>query len=491
LSPNGQSLAASKRGDADSLGFLIGAVAASVIVARLALSPASMRFAVVLVAAAALAGFGFRAPRALFLFLIYWLAVLGFLRRVVTLGAGATGTDPLLLIGPIALVMLMLLAAQAGAFERLTTLSKSVLALNGIALLETLNPRQGGLRVGLAGLLLILVPMLAFWVGRALVDDQLLRRVLLVVGGLAVPAAVYGLWQTFAGFPSWDSKWIASSNFTALNVYGTVRPFSSFSSFAEYGFYLSIGIAVWLTFGRSRTRLPITIAVVGLLGVALVYQSARLAALLLVGGLGIGFAAHRGVRPLVALASGATVLVLVSVAAGHYAGTGTPGQASSLVVHEAQGLANPFGSGSTGSGHLSLLIGGIKSAFTNPAGSGVGAVTQAAKLGGAYSGTEADPSNAAVGLGLPGLIAYLSVAVAGFLAVYRAAARRRDPLATAALIVVVATGLEWLNGGQYAIAFMPWLILGWADSARLREPDDPAPITRTATFAPRSAPKSS
>jgi hypothetical protein len=472
-------------------GVLLAAAAASVVVARLAVGGASLRLAVFLVAAMAVAGFGFRAPRGLLVSLVFWLAALGFLRRVVTLGAGATGTDPLLLVGPLALVTLVLIAAQAGAFAQLTVLSKSVLALSALVLLETFNPRQGGLRVGLAGLLLMLVPMLAFWVGRAVVDDRLLRRILLVVAGLAVPAALYGLWQTFEGFPSWDATWIARSNFVALNVYGTVRPFSSFSSFAEYGFYLAIGIAVWLTFGRSPARLPITIAVVGVLGIALVYESSRLVAVLVVGALGIGFAAHRGARPIVALASGAAVLVLVSFAAGQLAGASSSGQASGLVAHEAQGLANPFGSGSTGSHHLSLLTGGVQSALTNPAGYGPGAVTQAAKLGGVSYATEADPSNAAVGLGLPGLIAYFSVAIAGFLAVYRTAARRRDALATAALIVVIATSLEWLNGGQYAIAFMPWLILGWADRASLRDSDDPVRITGTAAFVPQITPPSS
>jgi hypothetical protein len=74
-----------------------------------------------------------------------------------------------------------------------------------------------------------------------------------------------------------------------------------------------------------------------------------------------------------------------------------------------------------------------------------------------------------VALGLPGLLAYLCVAGFGLLAVYRVAARRRDGLAVAALMVVVATSLEWLNGGQYAVAFVPWLVLGWADR---RQADD-------------------
>ena len=459
------------REDARELTFFGAALATSFLVALLALHPSTMRIAVVFVAACAIAGFGFRAPQALLITLVAWLAALGLVRRVVTLSIGSrTGTDPLLLVGPLALVTLALIAARAGAFSRLTALSKSVLALGAVALFETLNPVQGGLRVGLAGLLLMFVPMLAFWVGRALVDDRLLRRVLLAFGTLALPAGAYGFWQTFGGFPRWDATWISSVNFVALNVDGTVRPFSLFSSFAEYGFYLAIGIVVWLAFGRSLPRFPVTVFAVAFLAVALVYESARLVFILLAAAIGVGFAALRGVRPVVALTTGVLAVAALTVAAGHFAGTSsTSGEASSLVAHEAQGLADPFGRGSTGTGHLSLLLNGLRSGFTHPAGSGVGAVSIAAsKFGGTAAPTEADPSNAAVALGLPGLLAYLGVAVWGLLAVYRVAIRRRDALAVAGLMVVVATSLEWLNGGQYAVAFVPWLVLGWAD----RQPSD-------------------
>ena len=416
-----------------------------------------------LVAASFVLGLAFFAPRGLLIVLVGWLAALGLIRRIVTLGAPTTGADILLLVGPLALVVLFLIAARTGAFTRLTTLSKSVIALSAIALLEAVNPQQGGLRVGLGGVLLLLIPMLSFWVGRGLVDDRLLRVVLLLVAGFAVPAAAYGLWQTFAGFPAWDSAWIANTDFVALNINETVRPFSSFSSPAEFGFYLTIAIGVWLSFGRSLGRLPITVPIVAFLGAALLYQSARLVALLLIAALGIAFTARRGVRPPTALVAGVVALFLASLAASQFAVSGTPGQASSLVAHQVKGIADPFGSESTGTGHLSQLVNGLTSAFTHPLGAGTGAVTQAAKLGGTTYGTEADPSNAAVGLGLPGLIAYLCVAITGFLTVYRAAARRRDALATAALIVLLVTTLEWLNGGQYAIAFLPWLVLGWAD----------------------------
>lgn len=445
---------------------LLVAGAISVATGWLLASPQSLRLAILVVAALAIVGIGSRIPRTLLLLMVVWLTALGFLRRVVTVGAGTTATDPLLLIGPLALGALLVVAARSEAFRRLTTLSKAVLVLNLLTLLGALNPVQGSVNAGLAGLIFVLMPVLAFWVGRALVDDRTLRRVLLLVAALAVPAAVYGLWQTFVGFPSWDRNWISSSGFGALNVDQTIRPFSVFSSAAEYGFFLAIGIAIWLSLSTRLSRVVPAGAAVFLLAAGLLYEASRTVAVVLVGALGIALAARRGVRPGAAIVVGAVAVVALSYGARHVGARGTPGTASALVAHQVQGLSNPFSSeSSTALGHLSLVVSGVRSAFTNPAGSGVGAVTIAgSKFGGTNQNTEADPSNAAVALGLPGLLSYLVILVSGLATVYRLALRRRDSLAMAALTVVLAMTPEWLNGGQYAVAYLPWLVLGWADT---------------------------
>ena len=84
-------------------------------------------------------------------------------------------------------------------------------------------------------------------------------------------------------------------------------------------------------------------------------------------------------------------------------------------------------------------------------------------------------------MGLPGLLAYTVVFVVGFRRAYRRA-RSSEPLAAAALGVLVVTLFQWLNGGQYAVALLPWLILGWLDRPLERKsaPDLPttSPIER-------------
>lgn len=454
--------------------YLGASIGASIVVAVLAVEGTWVRLALVLTVCLAFIGFGFSSPQTMFFLVVAWLAALGLLRRLVTLDAGGVSKDPLLLVEPVAFVILVLICARAGAFRRTTVLSKWVLVLSGLAILGAFNPVQGSIGTGLAGLLFLLVPMLAFWVGRVLVDDLTLSRVLKLVAGLALASAVYGLWQTLHGFPAWDEKWIAQSGFLALNVDKTIRPFSTFSSPAEFGFYLAIGIAVWIAFARSPVRMAFALGAVALLGTALMYEASRTVVVLLVVALGISLAANRGLRLPVAFGVGALAIVTLSFLAGHFAARGTASTSSALVAHEAQGLASPFSSkSSTAMGHISLVIDGIRSTLANPAGRGVGSVTMASsKFGGQHWNTEADPSNVGVALGLPGLLAYSVVLFTGLALMYRKVVERRDALSTAALAVVLATVLEWLNGGQYAVAFLPWLILGWADGGELYKARD-------------------
>jgi hypothetical protein len=109
-------------------------------------------------------------------------------------------------------------------------------------------------------------------------------------------------------------------------------------------------------------------------------------------------------------------------------------------------------------------VSGIWSGFTNPLGRGISTVTIAGEKFGSQGGsTETDPSNVAIALGLPGLCLYLLIVWQGFAGAYRLAVTQRSTLAFAALGLLSVTFLQWLNGGQYAVAYLPWLVLGWVD----------------------------
>ena len=441
--------------------------------------PTRIRLAVALVAIIFLVGVATRSPLLGLLSVTVWLVVLGMTRRLVSELAPITRTDPLLLVAPLLLTLLALAAIRQGALRGRTKLTNGVLALSLLSLFAAINPAGGSLAGGIGGLLFVLVPMLGFWIGRFYLDDRALRLLLKLVAALAVAAAIYGLLQTISGFPSWDQKWISDVTYAALDVNGVVRPFAMFSSSAEYGVVLGLGIVVWLALGRRLAVLPLTVGALALLVPALVLESSRGAVIGTLATLGLLIGARLGLSLGLSVAVGALLLVALVVGLRHYGpSTYSSNSTGALLSHQVSGLADPLNPQTSTAGvHVSLIENGIKQAFTHPAGQGLGAVTIAgAKFGGLTKGTEADPSNVSVAMGLPGLIAYLVVAVAGLLRVYRIALSRRDGLALAALGVVTITGLQWLNGGQYAVAILPWLVFGWADRpGRLEPTSDPAP----------------
>jgi hypothetical protein len=446
------------------LGGLLGAL----LVAAATTSPTVARLTLALAALWLLAALGFAAPRSLLFVLIGWLAVLGVARRVASLEFAPGHTDPFLLVEPVAVAVLLGAAFARGGFVLRSTLSKVTLLLALLLLAGSLNPAQGGIATGAAGLLFLLMPLGGFWIGRAFCDDATYRRILGIVAALGVVAAAYGLWQTFVGFPSWDESWIRDQGYSALDVGGVTRAFGPFPSGSEYGAFVGIAMLVWLGRGLRPARAWVALPIVAGLATAVFYESSRGIMFKLPVALVLVLAA-RSRQPLtlsLAAATAAVVLlpVVVSAAVPAPSGGGAP---SPLLQHQLSGLADPLNpSASTLSVHASLVGDGLRAALHDPLGIGTGAVTIAGqKFGGKAQNTEADPSNAAVAVGLPGLIAFVVLLCAAFGKAYGLAARRRDALPAIALALLVVTLLQWLNGGQYAVGLLVWLTLGWLDRA--------------------------
>jgi hypothetical protein len=455
---------------------LVGAgIAAIALVAVVytASQPQELRAAVTVALVLLATAVGLVWPEQLLYGVVVWLVALGFVRRVLTLVVPPHGPDPLLLVEPAAVALLLVLTAGRPRPPR-TALTLSVGAMSLIIGASALNPQQGSLKVGAAGLLFLLVPTAGFWLGRTLCTDAVFARVLKLVAAVSVPVAVYGLAQTFAGFPRWDRVWIMDVErvYQALNVGAAIRPFASLPSSAEYAHLVAIGLAIWLAFGLRTLRLPLTVAIVGLLGAALVLASSRLVVFLtaaaliamLVARIRISAPAAAGVVLVSFLATSALV---GRVAPDYYA----PGATGDLISHQAEGLASPLDpSTSTFLIHFSLVTEGLDYAFSHPVGIGAGAVSLAAgKFGGTGFQTEADPSNLAVATGAPGLALYVVLAVIAFVRTYSLARTRRDALSLGALAVVTIVFLQWFNGGQYGIALLLWLTLGWVDRASAAE----------------------
>jgi hypothetical protein len=343
--------------------------------------------------------------------------------------------------------------------------------------LSAFNPLQGGPLVGVAGLLFTLVPMLAFWIGRAAGDDDLIRGILKLYAGLSLAAAAYGLFQTFAGLPSWDERWAMQGGYSALDVGGVIRAFGTSSSASEYAAFVSVGFVIWFALG---SRLPLVLPVLALLGCAVFYESSRGVMFGLSLTISVLSALRRRLPIALTLAAGvAGLVVLVWLAGRVLPATETEHSTAALVEHQLGGLADPLNpETSTLWLHLGYVWSGLTSALSNPVGHGIGAVTIAgAKFGGAGQGTELDPSNMAVGAGLPGLVLYLCLAGAGFGRAYRVAGLRRDRLTLCVFGVLVATAFQWLNGGRYSVAILPWLLLGWVDRQSTGQVAQPSTLT--------------
>lgn len=283
---------------------------------------------------------------------------------------------------------------------------------------------------------------------------------------LSLASAGYGLAQTFIGFPGWDARWVAERGYIALNVGGTTRAFASFSAASEYATFLGLGIVSVLALGLRWTRWPAVVSALALLGAALWYEAARGAVVLTVLAVAVMASAAKGVSLKRSLVLAAAVLATLPWVVGRITPEPGGGVGSGLAAHQVQGLSDPFAADSSLLGHIELLRTGLRDAVRNPLGTGVGAVSLAAgKYGGPAAGTEADPSNAAVAGGTLGLVAYVAVLVLAMSRTHRLARNHPSPASLAALGFLVVTFLQWLNGGHYAVIFVPWLVLGWVDRA--------------------------
>jgi hypothetical protein len=460
----------------------LGVVIVSLASAQMLTQPREMRLAIVGLAIALAVGFSGSSPVRLLYAVTFWLTALGFLRRTLNVISPTPRADALLLVGPLAIAILFLAAARSGALRDRTRLASAVLALNVLTVIGAFNPLQGSLATGLAGLLFILVPTLAFWIGRGLCGDRTIATLLKLFAILSIPAAIYGLEQTFAGFPSWDATWIAAhhADYGAITEHGVARAFASFSAASEYSLFLAIGLVIWIAFGLTPVLAPIALGSIALLATAIFYEGSRGTVIAGFVALAMMAGIRAGIRLKWSLALAATCVIILPYAVSNIVGSGSGASYSTpFAARQAQGLQNPTDPAvSTLGAHIDLVKQGIHSARREPIGLGTGAVTIAGtKFGGAGASSEADPGNVAIAWGVPGLLVYAVIVFEVIRNGYRVAVRRRRHwIAPAALAIIVLTSLQWLNGGQYAVAFLPWLLMGWLDRNQMKHPP-PLPET--------------
>jgi hypothetical protein len=401
------------------------------------------------------------------------LPFLALSRRLLLDFTGWDSTDPLLLVAPavLGMVLLRLFVLEQRELARDGT-SKLVLIVIALTLLQVANPRGGGLVAGVGALLFTAVPLSWYFVGRELARPRLLRTLfsaLVVAAGLV---AVYGLNQTWRGLPTWDQEWIRQTGYAALYIGDVIRPFGTLSSAAEYAHLLGIGTVVSIAFAvRGHFHL---VPALPLLAVALFYASARAVVATTLFAVIVVLAARTGSMRRAVLAVVACTVGFV-LAFTFARGTLQETAASSsdpLVSHQLAGLADPFNEDtSTLSMHLTMFQEGIRSGLLDPFGHGITSTTLAGAEFGSEeaASTEVDVSNAFVGLGTVGGLAYLALVIVVFRAALIVAVHRSDAVSLAVLgTLVVALG-QWLNGGFYAVSPLIWFIAGFVVACRQAE----------------------
>jgi hypothetical protein len=418
-----------------------------------------------------------QSPRTAVTVLPVWMVMLGLVRRLTPGGGNITlSGDPVLLIGPIIILLLFFTALARGGFQNRTRLASVVASFSALAFVEAFNPKQGSLLTGLSGLLFILVPMLAFWIGRCLLEEYQAIQLVKTVAVLALLSAIYGLFQEFHGLPSWDASWIQSKGYAALNVgSGVIRAFGPFSSAEEYAAFLTVGLVAWIALGTkkgARMFPPLHLAATITVAVALWYESERTAVFLAALAIGVMVAARLRLRPWGVVLGGAGAIGLLIVFAGHLGGGGGSGASAStvLTIHLRTGITGPFSSGSSLPGHIRATRIGILEAFKDPLGHGTGVITPASTRYGKSGsvGTEFDPGNMGIAFGVLGLALYVAIFWYAIKTAYRSAVVRRDVVSVFVIGALMGVLFQWTNGDLYSVCWLIWLFLGYLDISMQR-----------------------
>lgn len=445
--------------------FLLGAVGISA-----AIVVGEVRLAVTAVIFSVLFSLSMIDIRLSILGLFGFLTVLGDLRRLLVPIVGWSGSDPILMVAPVFTILLLGFALTTNRLSTSSGLSKCMVLFTGIMLLQIFNPKQGGLPVGIAGALLVIVPTFWFWIGQAYGSETFLKRlffaVLLPLSGLAL---IMGFVQLSYGYLPYQLDWYRIAGYSALgDSEATLRPLSIFPNITEYLIYIAIAAVILAGSllheqGSSRVK-----------QVAVFLLPACLAALLLSGSRG----------PLVM-----TILTIVlmwaikgqSVASwvprlAIAALLGTMGfvwslnQASEFggskrVQANLQRQADLIETGGTASIHADLAWSALyHGTFKEPLGSGIGSITLAAsKYGGQGFNSEKDITNMFIATGVVGGVVYL--VLVGIIAVkaVRFWLQTRRLIALLIFGILAVTGLAWLHSGHYVTTPLVWLIIGTLD----------------------------
>ena len=423
-------------------------------------------------------------PRQGMIAVLLYLCLLGGVRRWLIPVFGWPDSDPMLLVGPAIVVVYAVNLAIQRLIPRDTQLARRLPWLLGLMVLEIFNPLQGGLMIGISGALFFIIPVLWYYIGRRIGTENLITRVFIAIIVVAILAALYGLYQTWFGFLESELEWfkLVSAHYSALDVGGTTRAFSFFTSSAEYGQFLGFGIVLIVAaILKGERRFVILLP---LLGLAIFLTSERglivsvitiCTVLWAIQGRTMVSWFPRGV-----LAAAIAIIGLIwSLHQAQNLNSGAQTQA--LIQHQTEGLLDPLNTQhSTAQVHTGMVLSGIVQGFTNPLGRGLGASNLA---GTKYSdntpsnitdnqgkddpgngSSEVDISNVFISLGFVGGLLYLSIQILVLKRAFQVWQSSRSQVALSLLAVLLVSLGQWTSLGHYAGFTLDWFCIGALDS---------------------------
>jgi hypothetical protein len=415
-------------------------------------------------------------------FTVIYLSMLGGLRRWLMPALGWADQDPMLLLGPALALLYFVNVMLKRRVHRDSRLSRLLLWLLAIMFLEVFNPLQGGIGVGLAGIIFSIVPVLWYYLGRDKGSEGVINALLATVVGLSLLAAAYGLYQTWFGFLPSEMDWIklSSSRYNALYVTNSVfHAFSFFTSAQEYVQFIATGVVIlWAAFLRG---MRIAIIPIPFLAMAIFYGGSR-GPIVVTLAICMALWAVQGRSwhfwmPRLALAAVLAGIGLFSglsrVQENSQASESAQTQDSrtqAIIDHQVNGLLDPNNSKtSTASSHVDMILLGIKEGFIVPVGRGLGATSIAASKFESHAegvgSTEIDFSDNFVGLGFAGGLIYLSIIGVVLALALRNWRETRTLNALAMLGVLLISIGQWDHGGLYSLSMLVWFFIGALDRA--------------------------
>jgi len=406
--------------------------------------------------------------------ILVYLVFMGDLRRLLIPAAGWSGTDPLLLVGPTLVLLLFgyVLASRKAQLD--TALSKWIAALMVVMILQVFNPSQGGLMVGIGGMLFYLIPLLWYWIGRAYVSATFLESLVYrIVLPLAFVAALMGYYQTFYGYLPYQQQWFDVAGYTALGPQGKQSAISLFASHSEYTVFLAIAmVALWAHVLHRQQYAAL--AMIAFLFVAVFLTGVRGPIVKFMVTASVLWAVLGHSRKTWVVRGGLALCIgVVGLTWG--LSNITLNTSNERVQHrvdrQVEGILGANEGGSSATGHVGMMLHGYKMGLQNPLGRGLGSTTKAAaKFGGEGGSMEVDSSNIFVSTGVVGGVVYLIVIFLIIRSALRYWTATRSLIALVLIGTLVVTFLGWLKGGQYAVSPLVWLCIGALDRAVRDEP---------------------